>query len=135
MQTFFVSARSDAEARRLLATKPVRFAALLAGDEVWRRHGLTHPLGAGFRGMVDFVPTRYDRGTMDGLIAAVPVDLMAEEALWGTPSRIISRIRDLADAGLRHVVLAPLGAVISRRHAITSLRHLIGITRRLRSGR
>jgi phthiodiolone/phenolphthiodiolone dimycocerosates ketoreductase len=134
MQTFFISANSTDDARALLDTRPVRFAALLASDEVWQRRGLTHPLGEGFRGMVDFVPTRFDRERMNALIDAVPVDVMAKEALWGTPDRIVAKIRDLGDAGLRHVVLAPLGAVISKRHAVTSLRHLMSITRRLRSG-
>jgi phthiodiolone/phenolphthiodiolone dimycocerosates ketoreductase len=135
LQSFFISARTEREARGLLDSRPARFAALLAGDEVWQRQGLTHPLGAGFRGMVDFVPQHYDRDTMYDLIDAVPPEVMAREALWGTPETIVAKIRALAEAGLRHVVLAPLGAVVSKRHAVTSIRHLISITRRLRSGR
>ena len=85
--------------------------------------------------MVDFVPQHYDRAEMDALIASVPVDIVAEGGMWGTPARIVSRLRDLGEAGLRHVVLAPLGALISKRAAVDSMRALVTITRRLRSGR
>ncbi len=134
MQTFFVGAGTDAEARELLATKPVRFGALLASDEVWRRFGLTHPLGAGFRGMVDFVPTRYGRDEMEELIAQVPVDILEEGVIWGGPERIVAAVRALGEAGLRHVVLAPLSALVSKRNAAGTMRVLASVSRRLRAG-
>lgn len=134
MQQFFVSAATESEARALLETRPVRFAALLTSDEVWQRHGLHHPLGRGFRGMVDFVPTHYSRPEMHDLIEAVPVDLLAEDAVWGTPRQVIAKLRGFAGAGLRHVVLSPLAALVSRKLAVTTIRDLAHISRRLRSG-
>ncbi len=134
MQTFFVAGDDDAAARELLATKPVRFGALLASDEVWQRFGATHPLGEGFRGMVDFVPTRYDRDEMEDLIAQVPVALLEEGVIWGGPDRIVAKLRALGEAGLRHVVLAPLSALVSKRSALGSVRVLAAVSRRLRSG-
>ncbi len=135
MQTFVVIGPTRAEARALLDTKPVRFAALLASDEVWRRHGLTHPLGEGFRGMVDFVPTRYQRPELEDLIAGVPADLVSEDLVWGTSDDVVARIRAFGEAGLRHVVLAPLSALVSKRSALTSMRGLAAVARRLRSGK
>ncbi len=134
MQTFFVGGADDASARALLATKPVRFGALLASDEVWRRFGAVHPLGEGFRGMVDFVPTRYGRDEMEDLIAQVPADLLEEGVIWGGPDRIVAKLRALGEAGLRHVVLAPLSALVSKRNAAGSLRVLASVSRRLRAG-
>ncbi len=134
-QTFFVSAATDAEAKALLGTKPVRFAALLASDDVWNRFGLTHPLGEGFRGMVDFVPTRYGRDEMEDLISQVPADLLEEGVIWGAPDRVVAAIRALGEAGLRHVVLAPLSALVSKRNAAGTMRALAAISRRLRSGK
>ena len=46
-QAVVVVARSRQEARRMLEAKSVRFAALLASDEVWQRFGHEHPLGVG----------------------------------------------------------------------------------------
>ncbi len=135
MQMFFITAPTEDEARALLETKAVRFAALLASDEMWKRHGLTHPLGDGFRGMVDFVPQRHGRAELDAMIDAVPVDLLAEDAVWGTPDQVVAKIRAYGDAGLRHVVLAPLSALVSKRTALSTMRGLVHISRRLRSGK
>ncbi len=134
LQTFYVAGPDDAGARALLDTRPVRFTALLAPDELWRRHGATHPLGDGFRGMVDFVPTRYGREELDELIDAVPGELLAEALIWGGPDRIVGQLRALGEAGLRHVVLVPLAALVSRRSALGSVRALASISYRLRSG-
>ncbi len=134
MQTFFVGGSDDASARELLSSKPVRFGALLASDDVWRGFGATHPLGKGFRGMVDFVPTRYGRDEMEDLIAQVPAELLEEGVIWGGPDRIVAKLRALGEAGLRHVVLAPLSALVSKRSAAGSLRVLARVSRRLRAG-
>ena len=133
--TFIVLGRTNAIARKMLDSRVMRFAALLAGDEVWQQQGHTHPLGAGFRGMVDFVPQRYGREEMDELIAAVPVDAMAEDVVWGDPDRVVDRLRALGEAGLRHVVLAPLSALVSRRAAVDTIWGLRRVVSRLRSGR
>jgi len=130
---FAVIGRTEAEARAALSSRPVRFTALLAPDEAWQRAGVTHPLGAGFRGMIDFVPPRYARAELEAAMAKVPVDLLMEQGVWGTKQQVLNKIREYEDAGLRHLVLAPVAGLISRRHAITSLRAVAWIARRLRS--
>ncbi|MHA1483563.1 MAG: LLM class flavin-dependent oxidoreductase, partial [Candidatus Heimdallarchaeaceae archaeon] len=38
---------------------------LLAGSsEHFQRYGISHPLGDNFRGLIDFIPTRYDKKTL-----------------------------------------------------------------------
>ena len=133
-QAFCVVARSDDTAREWLDHPAVRFMALLAPDDVWQEEGLEHPLGAGFGGMIDFVPSRHSREEILDAIARVPVELMEQQVLWGSPDRIVGSLRDLAEAGLRHVVLSPISPLVSRRAAVQTFTALPAIVRRLRSG-
>ncbi|MEN8160449.1 MAG: LLM class flavin-dependent oxidoreductase [Myxococcota bacterium] len=131
-QAVAVMGRTERHARKLLDARGVKFTALLAPAYTWRAAGADHPLGDDFRGIVDFVPQAYTKAEMDAAIDAVPVDLMAEVTLWGTPKSLTARLHDYVDAGLRHLVLQPVSGLVSRRDAIYSLRALVSIVRKLR---
>jgi phthiodiolone/phenolphthiodiolone dimycocerosates ketoreductase len=131
-QVVFVTGPTEGDARRLLDAKPIRLLALLAPDDLWRSHGASHPLGDGFRGMVDFVPGYYSRPELEAALAAVPIDVLAEAVVWGTPAVVESRLREFVDAGMRHVVLSPASALVSRRAAVYSLRTMARLVQRLR---
>jgi phthiodiolone/phenolphthiodiolone dimycocerosates ketoreductase len=135
MQAFVVIGGTEAEARRLFESKALRYASLLMSDAVWKRQGLTHPLGEGFRGMIDLVPQQMSREQVEDAIARVPGEQLAGEAIWGTPSMVADKLQALGDAGMRHVVLVPLSAMVSRRAAVTTVRGMFSVARRLRSGR
>src|SRR3712207_8236256 len=45
----------------LFRSKAVRYGALLAPADLWRKAGSEHPFGEGFRGYFDVVPEWYDR--------------------------------------------------------------------------
>ncbi|MBT8198160.1 MAG: LLM class flavin-dependent oxidoreductase [Acidimicrobiia bacterium] len=134
-QVFCVIGRSERHARKLLDSPPARLSALLATDEVWQAAGLVHPLGEGFGGMIDIIPSQYSSGELRTAMAEVPVDLLADLVVWGTKERILDQLRDYVEAGLRHVSLAPVSGLVSRRDAIGAVRSLVWIARRLRSGR
>ncbi len=127
-----VLGKTERDARRLLDTPYMRFMSLLAPDEVWQRHGETHPLGEGFAGLVAFVPQWHTEAEIRAARAAVPVDLVADTVLWGTPDAVLSRLRDFVDAGLRHLVLNPASALASRRDMLFSLRAAVSLSRKLR---
>ncbi len=131
-QAVAVFGKTEDAARRLLESPPMRLSALLAPDYVWRRHGAAHPLGDGFRGFIDIIPQQLDRPALEAAMAAVPVDLVAETALWGTPDAIYSEVRGLVDAGLRHLVIQPISAMVSKRDALFSMRSVIRMQRRLK---
>ena len=135
LQSFVVIGRTEAAARRLFESKAIRYTWLLMSDAVWKRQGLTHPLGDGFRGMVDIVPQRMSREEVEEAIAKVPGDALAEEAIWGTPKMVVDKLQALGEAGLRHVVLVPLSAMVSRRAAADTIRGILTVSRRLRAGR
>lgn len=134
LQRFVVVGPTEQETRAMLETKAIRSLGLSAPAELWRRAGAEHPLGEHFRGYVDFVPELYDRKTIEEAIAAVPPELAEEGPLmWGTPEQVASKLRVFGEAGLRHVVLAPVGGLVSKRAAIYSLRAMRTVVRLLAS--
>lgn len=135
LQAFVVVGPDRRAIERSLRHPAVRFLALLAPDSFWRAAGLEHPLGDGFRGMVDFIPTRYSRADIERALARIPPEMIAEQVIAGTPREVVARLRELGEAGLRHVVLAPVSALASRRAAAFAIAVLPGMVRRLRSGR
>ncbi len=133
LHRFMVTAATEREARAMLKTKVIRALGLMAPADLWRQAGVVHPFGERFNALVDFVPDHYDRATMDEAIAAVPDNLIAEgPLLWGTPDQVVTRLRAFGDAGLRHVVLAPVSGLVSKRAALYGLWATGRIARSLR---
>ncbi|MEU5212534.1 LLM class flavin-dependent oxidoreductase [Streptomyces sp. NPDC020742] len=108
-----VVAETDDEAHALLKAKPIRFLALHAGAEKWRKHGVRHPFGEHYRGLVELLPHRLTRAEVEDAMAAVPDALVAEQALVGSRQTVLRRIGELVDAGLRHPMLIPVSALAS----------------------
>lgn len=134
LHRFTVIARTEQEARAMLATKAIRSLGLMAPADVWRQAGAVHPFGEHFNALVDFVPDRYDRRTLDEAIAAVPAALMAEgPLLWGTPKQVVAKLRAFGNSGLRHVVLAPVSGLVSKNAALYGLWATGQIARALRA--
>jgi len=80
----------------------------------WQEIGLEHPLGTNFGGFVELVSERYDRATLEKALAAVRPELLDSGLLVGTPAQIANRLGQFGEAGLRHAVLAPISAYVSR---------------------
>ncbi len=116
LHRFMVIAPSEPEARAMLQAKVIRALGLMAPADLWRQVGVAHPFGEHFNPLVDFIPDRYDRKTMDEAIAAVPAALVEEgPLLWGTTQQVVTKLRAFGDSGLRHVVLAPVSGLVARR--------------------
>ncbi|MDJ0923916.1 MAG: LLM class flavin-dependent oxidoreductase [Acidimicrobiia bacterium] len=131
-QVLAVIGRTEKEARKHLDAKVMRFLTLLAPASLWESNGLQHPLGSGFRGLVDFIPSDYPVAQIEAAMARVPTDVVAENVLWGTPDMIREGLESLVDVGMRHIVVGPASAAISRRDAAYSVRALFSILRRVR---
>ena len=127
-----VVAPSMEEGRKLLDSKPIRLIAILAPATIWTRFGETHPFGSGYRGYVDYIPSNYSRQELEDALAAVPLDLLAEALIWGTPERVTDRLRDYGEAGLRYAVLELASAAVSPKAAGYSLVALRRIANALR---
>lgn len=131
-QLLAVIGRTESEARSHLDSNIMRFMTLLAPASLWKRAGLEHPLGPHFRGLIDFIPAEYPAEQISAAMSTVPVDIVAENVLWGTPEKIRESLEEYVDAGLRHIVVGPASAAISRRSAVYSVRALFSILRRVR---
>ena len=131
-QIVAVIGRTEAEARKHLDAKVMRFLTLLAPAALWAANDLDHPLGPDFRGIVDFIPAEHSPEEIVAAMAKVPTDVVAENVMWGTPERIRESLEDHVDAGLRHIVVSPASAAVSRSSAVRSVRALISILRRVR---
>lgn len=132
LHRFVVVARTDHEVQALLRHRSMRMLGLAAPADLWRELGAHHPFGEDFRGYVDFIPQRYDRPTLDAALAAVPLELIEHgPLLWGTPGQIIDKLREYVDAGLRHVVLAPVSGLVSPKAALYAFAALRPIARAL----
>ena len=129
-QAFAVIGRTERAARRLLEARGVRFTALLAPAYTWKAIGAEHPFGEKFRGLIDFIPQDYERAELDAAIDSVPVDLLAEATLWGTPGAVRASLHGYVDAGLRHLVLQPVSGLVSRADAIYSVASILRKLRR-----
>ena len=68
LQTFIVVDVDRTAARALLDSPAVRLMALLLPSTEWAAAGRAHPMGDGFRGVVDFIPQHYNRATMQGAL-------------------------------------------------------------------
>jgi phthiodiolone/phenolphthiodiolone dimycocerosates ketoreductase len=133
LHRFMVVGRTDSEVRTMLNTKVIRSFGLIAPAELWHRAGSVHPFGEQFNPLVDFIPDHYDRQTMDEAIAAVPHAVLTDgPLLWGTPEQIAAKLRSFAEAGMRHVVLAPVSGLVAKRAALYGLWATGRIARSLR---
>lgn len=93
------------ECDRLLETAYVKNYSLILSNEHFEKFGTSHPFGKDFYGLLDYIPTNYDRETMLEALGKIPQKLCDETFLHGTPDEIISKLEDYAKAGLKHMVL------------------------------
>jgi phthiodiolone/phenolphthiodiolone dimycocerosates ketoreductase len=127
-----VTADTHDAAHRLLDSNAMRLGALVMPAELWRREGEHHPLGPGFRGVVDWVPSRLDPEEVREHMRAVPFGVLHAAFDHGTPEQLAARVESYAAVGLRHVVLRNVGPLIDPRRAISSYRDVARIIRLLR---
>ena len=131
-QILVVMGRTEREARKHLDARVIRFFTLLAPAYLWERHNAEHPFGNDFRGLIDFIPSDYPPARVEAAMKKVPTDIVADQVVWGTPDIVRERVESFVDVGLRHLVLGPASAAISRRSAAFSVRAVFSILRRVR---
>jgi phthiodiolone/phenolphthiodiolone dimycocerosates ketoreductase len=83
----------------------MRFIALTRPSEAYEAHGAEHPLGAGEFGLTTFLPTRYGREAALRLAEAVPLEVLRETVIHGTPDDVAAQIGRFVAAGADHVQL------------------------------
>ncbi|MDH5266331.1 MAG: LLM class flavin-dependent oxidoreductase [Candidatus Bathyarchaeota archaeon] len=103
--TYTVLDEDHNECLRMLDTPLAKNYMLTLPNEIFERYGVHHPLGENFYGLLDYIPTRYDRKTMLDVLEKVPRQICEDYYLYGTPDEIIGQIEKFAEVGLKHIVL------------------------------
>lgn len=83
--------------------------ALLLPGAVWSKHGLRHPIAEDFEGFPEFVPQEVTPAQLEAARRAVTPELLSDGVFAGSIDEVVSDIRQLVGAGLRHVVIWNLG--------------------------
>jgi phthiodiolone/phenolphthiodiolone dimycocerosates ketoreductase len=103
--------RTRDEVDEALSSEIAKTWAFNASDEFFARHGVEHPLGAGFSGAQDILPQLLDERTVLSAAARVPLSLMREVCLNGTPDEVVAQAAEWRDSGLRYIVVQNQSAV------------------------
>jgi phthiodiolone/phenolphthiodiolone dimycocerosates ketoreductase len=101
---FVVTGRSHDEVEEILSSDAAKAFALNIPAEMWASHGVRHPLGDDFAGGQDLVPQAFDEQTVLSYAKDVPVSLLKEFSLTGTPEEVIDQAAEWRDHGLRYLV-------------------------------
>ncbi|MBI1814644.1 MAG: LLM class flavin-dependent oxidoreductase [Deltaproteobacteria bacterium] len=99
--------------------------------DVWRAHGLTHPLGDAHRGFLDIVPTRISDVEIDRAVAMMIPELLLTLMYAGSAQQICDEVAPLVDAGCGHFIIANAGASFTGDN-VRGLWRLAELMRRLR---
>jgi phthiodiolone/phenolphthiodiolone dimycocerosates ketoreductase len=102
---FVVTGRSRDEVDDALNSDAAKAFALNTPAEMWASHGAQHPLGEDFSGAQDLIPQTLDEQTVLSYARRVPVSLLKEVLLTGTPEDVIDQAAEWRDHGLRYLVV------------------------------
>lgn len=103
---FVIAGRSSDQVDEILNSDAAKAFALNIPAEMWASHGVEHPLGADFSGAQDFLPQTLDEQTVLSYARRVPVDLLKDALVTGTPDEVINQAAEWRDHGLRYLVVA-----------------------------
>jgi len=99
-----IAAETREECDKMLES-PLAKNQLLAGSyEYFQKYGISHPLGDNFRGLIDFIPTRYDKKTLLEAYEKISFKMCKDFYLNGTPDEIIEKVEDYIKIGAKHII-------------------------------
>lgn len=104
---------------------------LLLPAEVFLRFGHEPPFGAGSAGFHHYVPSLFGREDALRVIRKVPREVVEYFTLHGTPDDVAQQVTELADAGLRHIVLWNITAFADPGRAKSSFQCMDRVKERL----
>ena len=96
---------SKEEVNRMLKTEVIKVSGLFLGSHHFEKYGVSHPLGDSFDGLVQFIPSLYNRNQMMNILEKIPQDVYHEFGFAGTSDELISKIEHYARVGLKYIIL------------------------------
>jgi phthiodiolone/phenolphthiodiolone dimycocerosates ketoreductase len=108
---FVMTGRTRGDVEEALDSDIAKSFALNVSAEMWARHGVAHPLGEDFSGAQDLIPQTMDEQTVLSYTAQVPVSLLKDAFLTGTPDDVIDQAAQWRDHGLRYIVVCNISTL------------------------
>jgi phthiodiolone/phenolphthiodiolone dimycocerosates ketoreductase len=105
LSIFVVTGRSRDDVEQTLNSDAAKAFALIIPGQMWADHGVQHPLGHDFAGAQDLIPQTIDEQTVLSYIKNVPVSLLKDALLAGTPDEVIDQAAQWRDHGVRYLVV------------------------------
>ncbi len=102
---YAVVASDHEECHAMLDSTLIRAYMLVLPAAVFERYGVEHPLGKGFDGIRDYIPTRIGKEEALKASALVPEELVHDIVLHGTPDDMVRKVREYEALGCEHIVL------------------------------
>lgn len=93
------------EAHRILESPIVKGFVLAGPSEAFEKHGAEHPLGKGFYGLRDYIPTHYGREEALKAIDAVPFEVAHDVVTHGTPDDFVELASRYGRLGCRLMMI------------------------------
>jgi phthiodiolone/phenolphthiodiolone dimycocerosates ketoreductase len=100
-----LTGRSRDDVEETLSSVAAKAVALNLPGEMWADHGAQHPLGHDFAGAQDLAAQTLDEQTVLSYIKDVPVSLLKDALLTGTPDEIIDQAAEWRDHGVGYLVI------------------------------
>jgi phthiodiolone/phenolphthiodiolone dimycocerosates ketoreductase len=100
-----ITDESRNECDKMLETPLSKNNLLSASHDFFQSYGIPHPLGDGFNGLVDYIPTRYDKETLFKAYDKITLEMCKEYYLNGTPDEIIEKLEKYIKLGANHIIL------------------------------
>ncbi|MFX1536205.1 MAG: LLM class flavin-dependent oxidoreductase [Promethearchaeota archaeon] len=97
--------KNEDECIRIMQTPLIKTRGLMAHSEIYEKYGFEHPLGKNYYGLTDFIPSRLSKTETLEAIKKVPLEVIQEIYLWGTPDDIIEKLNGYVEAGLEHLII------------------------------
>lgn len=100
-----ISDESSEACSEILHNPLMKTFALPKTEKDFKIYGLHHPLGENFAGYRDFIPSRCSREMILNALEKVPIKMLEDIFLLGTPDDIINQIEAYVKVGLKHIIL------------------------------
>lgn len=105
ISAFVVTGRRPDDVEQALNSDAAKAFALIIPGQMWANHGVQHPLGREFTGAQDLVPQTLDEQTVLSYTKNVPVSLLKDALLAGTPDEVVEQAAQWRDHGVRYLVV------------------------------
>ncbi|MFB0562336.1 MAG: LLM class flavin-dependent oxidoreductase [Candidatus Lokiarchaeia archaeon] len=102
LYTSLIIDKSHDECIRIMQAPLIKARALTTPSEIFEKYGYEHPLGKKFYGLTDFVPSRFSKKEALEAIEKVPLEVVQEAYMWGTPEEVIEKLNGYIKLGMEH---------------------------------